>query len=86
MNHVQAKCGHYVIAVGAPGSIARDNCERYACETCSQEETEVMAKLFRAHPSYGKRAISINDCLECRRIPAELRKRFDAIYARNYGQ
>lgn len=31
MNHVKARCGHLVPAVGAPGSAARKDCERRTC-------------------------------------------------------
>lgn len=34
MNYTKAKCGHYVIAVGAPGSEAREKCERLPCDEC----------------------------------------------------
>lgn len=36
MNHIQAKCGHMVPAVGAPGSIARQRCERCYCAACRE--------------------------------------------------
>jgi hypothetical protein len=36
VNHVTASCGHAVIAVGAPGSQARMECERM-CKTCMEK-------------------------------------------------
>lgn len=35
MNNVKAVCGHYVTAVGAPGSGARSKCENEPCPKCS---------------------------------------------------
>jgi len=35
-NHVTGKCGHHVIAVGAPGSIARRRCEQSRCTRCTE--------------------------------------------------
>jgi hypothetical protein len=35
MNHTKASCGHSVIAVGAPGSPARERCEQEPCDGCS---------------------------------------------------
>jgi hypothetical protein len=34
MNHIQAACGHMVVAVGAPGSQARQLCEEEDCDLC----------------------------------------------------
>ena len=36
MNHTNAICGHSVIAVGAPGSDARNEAERGLCEQCQE--------------------------------------------------
>ena len=34
MNHTLASCGHYVLAIGSPGSGAREKCERMPCDRC----------------------------------------------------
>lgn len=34
MNYTKASCGHLVIAVGAPGSIARKRAEQSPCDEC----------------------------------------------------
>ena len=34
MNYIKAACGHYVIAVGAPGSAARICVEKSPCVSC----------------------------------------------------
>jgi len=86
MNGTKAKCGHFVIAVGAPGSAARMNCENFPCEQCSAEETQAMSALLRAHPKHGQRAISINDCLRCRQVPRALKVAWELVYNRNYGK
>ena len=39
MNHTTASCGHDVIAVGAPGSIAHERCEKLPCAKCKGMET-----------------------------------------------
>lgn len=33
-NSVKASCGHYVVAVGQEGSIARKRCENGVCLAC----------------------------------------------------
>lgn len=35
MNHTIARCGHYVPAIGAPHSDAREKCESHPCEKCA---------------------------------------------------
>lgn len=37
MNYTNARCGHAVIAVGAEGSKARQECESEPCERCREE-------------------------------------------------
>lgn len=38
MNGTQAKCGHTVTAVGAPGSLARMKCETVPCGSCRDKQ------------------------------------------------
>lgn len=47
MKHCKAKCGHMVVAVGAPGSAARKLCEEGLCDKCTHSElTEKEYKSF----------------------------------------
>jgi hypothetical protein len=34
MNYTKAACGHLIFAIGAPGSDARQKCERLPCDDC----------------------------------------------------
>ena len=85
MNGTKATCGHFVIAVGAPGSKAREDCEYNPCDQCNQEERDALAALLRSHPKHGQKAISVNDCLRSRSIPAALKTAYLKIEERNYA-
>lgn len=40
MNHTKASCGHSIIAVGAPGSIARQRAEESECRSCAMNQVQ----------------------------------------------
>ena len=47
MNRTFAKCGHAVIALGAPGSNARKKCEAALCSDCQDSHCEHCGKALR---------------------------------------
>jgi len=55
MNYVKAQCGHYVPAVGAPGSNERNRCEQNPCPKCS-------LMIHRLSAAYAKALIDYPNC------------------------
>lgn len=55
MNSVKAVCGHYVTAVGAPGSGARSKYENEPCPKCS-------LVIHRLAAAYTKALIDYPNC------------------------
>lgn len=42
MTYIRAKCGHFVIAVGAPNSKARKETEEAICEKCLMKQVDAI--------------------------------------------
>ena len=42
MNYVKAICGHFVVAVGAPGSKAREEACGSLCEACLMKQVDAI--------------------------------------------
>jgi hypothetical protein len=49
------------------------------------EERLALANLLKAHPHYGKRAITINECLKSRKVPKDLKDAYAKITILNNG-
>lgn len=49
-----------------------------------EEELAALGALLEAHPHYGQRALSVQNCLDCRKIPTSLKTQYAKIHNRNY--
>lgn len=52
MKATVAKCGHRIVAVGAPNSLARMKTESIPCEECQQKENAISLK-WKECPACG---------------------------------
>ena len=60
MNHTKAACGHHVPAVGAPGSEAREKCEKNPCDQCRIVIDRLACEYTKAVANNPKAVIYVN--------------------------
>lgn len=48
-------------------------------------ETELLGQLLRSHPDYGRRPLSINNCLRSRAVPHQTKMNYVLFYNNRYS-
>ena len=50
----------------------------------NERELELLNRLLYAHPEWGRKAISINACLRCQKVPHVFKSEYVAFYNERY--